>query len=1175
MFSRCIFNNLTVGCWNVEGVYEKINSVKLCKLDQPFFLEILKKHDILCLQETHLSQDEIIPQIEGYTTTPHCRKISGNNRYFGGILIFIKTSIKNGVKIGNKFDEDAIEVTLLKNFFGLCKDVKLLFTYGSPINSPYTKTRTANILDKIETQYIDDGGNFLIMGDLNGRTKRGEDFVRDNTDKHSPINMPFYTKDSYLLNRQNMDEHTIDEQGKLILGLCKSSALRILNGRTSGDENGKYTRYPSNLTDKPSVIDYALCSEPLFEGVKSFSVLPFTGLSDHCCISLNIKVNISEKISPPIGIKNVDKLNVSKHRFKYDKTKKHLYELALREDKNVGELSTLLTTTKINNENIDKVISKMNSILLNAAKKASLVKTVKNDKKVHKKRHVQDWFTKECKARQKLTRQYSKDLSASPFDKIKRQRFIKARAAYKKVCRKAEAAYRLRLTKTLIEIGQNDPKLFWSTINKMNNWGKMKTDPTDNITPQTWIRYFETLLNDKNAKSPVIDRGSSTFEPILDCIISIKELREALINHKGGKAPGPDEILGEYLKIFGQMFEYTLLKLVNLIFCEHIYPCKWALNFLKPIFKKGSTSDPDNFRGLAIGSAFAKLFSFILLKRLINFIDHKKLLSPKQIGFIKGKSTSDHIFFLQTIVEKVVKKCKKKLYAVFIDFKKAYDTVNRDLLMKRLKSLGINGIFMHNILAMYKKTEYCVKLKYGHTRAINCNLGLKQGCPLSPMLFNLYIDDIEDIFDDKCDPISIQNEKVNHFLYADDLVILSQTKEGLQRCIDKASDFAKSKHLTINVRKSKTMVFNQSGRFIRDSFTLNDRTLEPVQSFCYLGFDIKCSGTVKHAMNILNDKGNKALRPLLCAITRFKIPVKTSIRLFHTYVSPILLYNTENWSTFSDKGLQKFDKDSLFSGTSTAKIDIVHRKLLKFVLGVSKSCPSLAIYGETGETPISIKSYRLTLNFWHRVTNLPNTSLAKKALLENIDLRTNWIMTIEKLVNTFNLADKIGNHEKFKKATKCAIEDAYQKYWTNSLKDPNLTRLLFYKKIKTEFSMESYLNTTNFEYRRAIAKLRCSDHALEIEKGRHKGIPRPERTCTLCRNDQVEDEEHFLFICKTYNSLKMKYNLDDCVAAQEFLNETNHNTLGRYLKEAFTIRDDTIRAVGGKGIVILRGLRLL
>ena len=241
---------------------------------------------------------------------------------------------------------------------------------------------------------------------------------------------------------------------------------------------------------------------------------------------------------------------------------------------------------------------------------------------------------------------------------------------------------------------------------------------------------------------------------------------------------------------------------------------------------------------------------------------------------------------------------------------------------------------------------------------------------------------------------------------------------------------------------------------------------------------------------------------------------------------------------------------------------------MKNILGVSRSCPSLAVYGETGEVPISIKSYRLTLNFWHRVTNLPNTSLAKKALLENIDLRTNWIRTIEKLINIFNLADKIGNHEKFKKATKYTMEDAYKNYWINSLMDPSLARLLFYKKLKTEFKMENYVDTLGFEHRRAIAKLRSSDHALEIEKGRHKGTLRHKRTCKLCHNGQVEDEEHFLLYCNTYNALRTKYNLGHFTVAHEFFNDANYITLGKFLVEAFTTRDEIIRTVGSREVGI-------
>ena len=132
---------------------------------------------------------------------------------------------------------------------------------------------------------------------------------------------------------------------------------------------------------------------------------------------------------------------------------------------------------------------------------------------------------------------------------------------------------------------------------------------------------------------------------------------------------------------------------------------------------------------------------------------------------------------MQTIIAKVVNKNKNKLYTAFIDFKKAYDTVNRKSLLERLKFLGIDGLFFRNIAAMYRKTEYRVKLNCGNSQTIVSNLGLKQGCPLSPMLFNLYIDDIE-IFDESCKPVNIQNESLNHFLYADDLVIVSQSREG-------------------------------------------------------------------------------------------------------------------------------------------------------------------------------------------------------------------------------------------------------------------------------------------------------------------------------------------------------------------------------------------------------------
>ena len=369
--------------------------------------------------------------------------------------------------------------------------------------------------------------------------------------------------------RENMDLHPIDEQGKLILSLCKSSALRILNGRTPGDECGSFTWYPSNLIDIPSAIDYALCSEPLIEEVKSFRVLPFNDLSDHCCISLTIKSNIPEtEIEPPppeVAKQKIKHQLISKKRqVRFDKTKEHLYIQALKEDPNIDILQTYIIQPNQSRESMDNIITQVNNILLGAAKKTSLVK-------------------KECKASRRILRHHSKKFSEYPFDKKVRNDFVKARNWYKTVCRKAESTARLKLTQKLMNLGQTDPKLFWNTIKEMNNWGGNKHDPTDDIDLDKWIQYFRKLLNDNNSTRHSTGDQLPTFEPTLDSKIKIKELRQALSCLKSGKACGPDDILGEYLKVFGYNFEDMLLRIVNSIFTEKLYPSQWTSNFLKPI----------------------------------------------------------------------------------------------------------------------------------------------------------------------------------------------------------------------------------------------------------------------------------------------------------------------------------------------------------------------------------------------------------------------------------------------------------------------------------------------------------------------------------------------------------------------------------------------------------------
>ena len=166
----------------------------------------------------------------------------------------------------------------------------------------------------------------------------------------------------------------------------------------------------------------------------------------------------------------------------------------------------------------------------------------------------------------------------------------------------------------------------------MNDWGKEKGDETDQIKPSAWKEYFTGLLNGAGGDTGAVHDDETipdfipTFEPTLDRQISMTELRKALTLLKNHKAPGCDRVTGEYLKAFAESFGDILLKIFQRLFSQHIYPSEWTSNFLKPIYKKGDSLDPDNYRGLAIGAAMTKLYSLILLGRLTEFIKKKDLI---------------------------------------------------------------------------------------------------------------------------------------------------------------------------------------------------------------------------------------------------------------------------------------------------------------------------------------------------------------------------------------------------------------------------------------------------------------------------------------------------------------------------------------------------------------------
>ena len=180
------------------------------------------------------------------------------------------------------------------------------------------------------------------------------------------------------------------------------------------------------------------------------------------------------------------------------------------------------------------------------------------------------------------------------------------------------------------------------------------------------------------------------------------------------------------------------------------------------------------------------------------------------IGFRKGFRTADHVLTTKTLMKKYLSE-NKKLYFCFVDFRKAYDSIWREALFKKLLGYGVSSNFVSLLRNMHEKTKLSVRLPRSITEFFSSNVGLKQGRNMSPILFNLFVNDINEIFDVRfCHPVSLGNIKLSNLLYADDLILISETKTGLQSCLDQsASITARSGNSWSTIKRQKSWLWKK------------------------------------------------------------------------------------------------------------------------------------------------------------------------------------------------------------------------------------------------------------------------------------------------------------------------------------------------------------------------------
>ena len=275
--------------------------------------------------------------------------------------------------------------------------------------------------------------------------------------------------------------------------------------------------------------------------------------------------------------------------------------------------------------------------------------------------------------------------------------------------------------------------------------------------------------------------------------------------------------------------------------------------------------DPGNYRGICVANAMLKLLCIILNNRLTNYSIDKNIVHPNQIGFQRNCRTTDHIFTLKTLINKHVQdRSKQKVHAAFIDFAKAFDTVWYQGLFYKLQNKGINGNFLQLIQSIYNSTECAVKVGSKHTQFFKCFRGVRQGCPLSPTLFNIYINDLIDELADNINPtpLTLQDKKISCLMYADDIIILSSSHKGLQDCLDTLATICNNWKLSINKSKSKCITFYKRKCKYNRNFFIDDTPSENVTEYTYLGLTIDAKCSFKETLEMLSCKAHRAIYAL-------------------------------------------------------------------------------------------------------------------------------------------------------------------------------------------------------------------------------------------------------------------------------------------------------------------------
>ena len=591
---------------------------------------------------------------------------------------------------------------------------------------------------------------------------------------------------------------------------------------------------------------------------------------------------------------------------------------------------------------------------------------------------------------------------------------------------------------------------------------------------------------------------------------TLDEVVSAVKKLKRGKAVGVDGLPNEFIMNAGVKFLSLLTVLYNKVKNSGKFPPGWNSGKVSLVHKRGKRELLSNYRPLTVIISLSGLYSRLLNERLTQVVEQHKLLGEIQNGFRKGRSSSDNLFVLDTILWKERAR-GKKVHLAFIDLVKAYDMVDRDILWKKLSGFGFGGKFLATLQSIYEGDSVQTTVGEVKTRPVYLRKGLRQGCSLSPLLFALYIAEMGQDVSLSNEGFRLGRAVISGLFFADDLVLLAREPDGLINLLSLIKKHADILKMEINTDKDKSEVISPDGD-AGDLWQVMDGDGNTVLSLCQV-LKYKYLGTT--TMDSMRKISTEKQKQCINKAHRYKGSCMFMSRDGPDVVDMILA----TWCNVALPAILYGTEMVPFSETTILEIERTQSQVAKYALGVPISTPGICAQFELGMKSFRHLLYEHQLKFYVRVLNMDEGRWAKQAMLDHLSLR--WKSPYIK--NILAIRSKIGLYDLPMKQHR--LVTFLNEYFVNSANQSlNLYSLPWIRPVKRLkrklYVKEDAASITMAEFRYNVANIGC--------KYPRVGRFTVHRDCPLCPVSTKNNTVHIALFCPSIEGIRKS---QTCIAS--------------------------------------------